>query len=242
MFGADPPVRLTVLYDNYAVVEGTQADWGFACLVEGTEKTILFDSGTKPEVLQHNVEALGVSLERVEQVVISHAHRDHTGGLDYVMDQVKQVEIFVPHSFPAAEAESLSRSGAVVTRISKPREIGPDIHLTGEMGDQIKEQSLILDTPDGVYVITGCSHQGIVEIVRKSQEIVDKPISLVFGGFHLRSHSVAQVAEIIAFFRQAGVQRCGPTHCTGDQAIAMFRKEYGDDCVAMGVGKVIKIP
>lgn len=242
-FGAAPSsLKLTVLYDNYIHVKGTQADWGFACLVEGTEKTILFDAGTKPEVLKHNVETLGVNLKQVQQIIISHAHSDHTAGLEYVMAQVEDVEIFVPNSFPDADAQALSRRGAVVTRVLEPRKISAKAYLTGEMGGQIKEQSLLLDTPRGVYIVTGCSHQGTVEIIERSRKIIDKQISLVFGGFHLNRHSEEQVAEIIAFFRRAGVQRCGPTHCTGEQAIERFREAYGEDFVPMGVGKVIEIP
>src|SRR4030043_1807559 len=77
---ADQPIRFTVLYDNYLYKEGTKADWGFSCLIEGTEKTILFDTGTQPQTLMHNVEVLGVDLKKVDQVVISHDHGDHTGG------------------------------------------------------------------------------------------------------------------------------------------------------------------
>ncbi|MCP5106525.1 MAG: MBL fold metallo-hydrolase, partial [bacterium] len=53
-------ITITILYDNYLHTEGTQNHWGFACLVEGTEKNILFDTGTKPEVLFHNMKKLNV--------------------------------------------------------------------------------------------------------------------------------------------------------------------------------------
>ena len=45
-FGVGPPSKLTVLYDNYSLVEGTQADWGFACLIEG-------DNPESMEVVEH---------------------------------------------------------------------------------------------------------------------------------------------------------------------------------------------
>jgi len=44
---AEDGIKVTILYDNYIHTEGTKADWGFSCLIEGTEKTILFDTGTK---------------------------------------------------------------------------------------------------------------------------------------------------------------------------------------------------
>ena len=78
------PIKMTILYDNYIFTEGTKSDWGFACLIEGTEKTILFDRGTKSDILWYNVEKLNADLSKVEQIVISHNHGDHTGGLQSV--------------------------------------------------------------------------------------------------------------------------------------------------------------
>jgi glyoxylase-like metal-dependent hydrolase (beta-lactamase superfamily II) len=74
-------ITVTILYDNTTAVEGVQADWGFACLVEGLEQTILFDTGTKSEVLLHNAQVLGKDLAQVDVLVLSHDHRDHTGAL-----------------------------------------------------------------------------------------------------------------------------------------------------------------
>ena len=53
---AEDGINVTILYDNYIHTEGTKADWGFACLIECTEKTILFDTGTKPDILWHNMQ------------------------------------------------------------------------------------------------------------------------------------------------------------------------------------------
>jgi 7,8-dihydropterin-6-yl-methyl-4-(beta-D-ribofuranosyl)aminobenzene 5'-phosphate synthase len=108
------------------------------------------------------------------------------------------------------------------------------------MGDKIKEQSLIIDTAKGLIIVTGCSHQGIVNILRRAKEIRDKPIALVFGGFHLGSKSAAEMQEIIADFKSLGVERCGATHCTGDAQIAMFKKAFGANYVPMGTGRVIE--
>ena len=73
----DPAViKMTVLYDNYLFSEGTKPDWGFSCLIEGMEKTILFDTGAKSGILMHNVKQLKVDLKKVELVVISHNLHD----------------------------------------------------------------------------------------------------------------------------------------------------------------------
>jgi len=235
-------LRFTVLYDNYLFREGTKADWGFSCLIEGTEKTILFDTGTKPEILMHNVGLLGVDLKSVELIVISHNHGDHTGGLSAVLEKNPAVTVFHPASFPAEFGVRVKKLKAEARSVDKPIEICRDVFLTGEMGESIKEQSLIIGTPKGIVVVTGCSHPGIVGILKRAREIVDKPIDLVFGGFHLNAATPAEMETIIAGFKSLGVARCGATHCTGDAQIAMFKKAFGENYVALGTGRIIELP
>ena len=115
-----------------------------------------------------------------------------------------------------------------------------NVYTTGEMGAAIIEQSLLLNTENGTVVVTGCSHQGIVAVLEKAKDILDQKIHFVFGGFHLMQHSDAQVAEIIRGFRDAGVERCGATHCTGDRQIGLFKDAYGEDYVSIGTGRVFE--
>jgi len=232
-------ITVTILYDNTAFVPGTEADWGFSCLVEGTGKTILFDTGTKPEVFFHNVEALDVGLDDVDLVVISHEHGDHTGSLTRVLEQNHDLLVYHPVSFSDEFVSSVKRAGATSIPVTDPVEIIPGVYLTGEMGGAIKEQSLILRTAEGLVVITGCSHPGIVEILEKTQQILDEPIYMVFGGFHLLRHSGDETASIVEQFKKLGVEKCGATHCTGGSQIAAFQKAYGNDFVEMGTGRVL---
>ncbi len=234
-------LRFTVLYDNYLHQEGTRADWGFSCLIDGTEKTILFDTGTHPQILVHNVKVLNVDLKKVDQIVISHNHDDHTGGLPAVLERNPNVTVFFPVSFPPEFRRRVENLKAKAQTVNNPVEICRSVYLTGEMGDEIKEQSLIIDSPEGLIIITGCSHQGIVNVLRRAKEILDKPIHLVFGGFHLGNTSEAEMKEIIAAFKQLKVEKCGATHCTGDGPIAMFKKAFGENYVAMGTGKFVEV-
>jgi len=238
---ADSPITVTILYDNTAFAPGTEADWGFSCLVEGTGKTILFDTGTKPEVFFQNVEALEIDLAEVDLVVISHEHGDHTGSLARVLEQNHDLPVYHPVSFSDGFVSSVKQAGATSIPVTDPVEIIPDVYLTGEMGSAIKEQSLILRTGDGLVLITGCSHPGIVEILEKTQQILDDKIFMVFGGFHLLRHSEEETAAIIERFKQLGVEKCGATHCTGDPQIAAFQKAYSDDFVPMGTGRVLTL-
>jgi len=235
------PLKFTILYDNYVFKEGTKADWGFSCLIEGTEKTILFDTGTQSEILFHNIDQLKVDLNQVEQIVISHNHGDHTGGLSAVLDKNHDVSVYLPISFPYEFVRNVKNKKAKVVSVDEPVEICQNVFLTGEMGDQIKEQSLIINTSKGLIIVTGCSHQGIVNILKRAKEMFDKEIYLVFGGFHLMRHSEEDVNNIIEQFKDLGVAKCGATHCTGDKAIGLFKEAYGENYIPMGTGKVLEI-
>jgi 7,8-dihydropterin-6-yl-methyl-4-(beta-D-ribofuranosyl)aminobenzene 5'-phosphate synthase len=232
-------ITVTILYDNNAFSPGTEADWGYSCLVEGTEKTILFDAGTKPEVFFRNVEALDVDLTEVDLVVISHEHGDHTGALAQVLEQNHGLRVYHPVSFSDQFVSSVRQAEATSVPVNEPIEIVNDVYLTGEMGGDIKEQSLILRTGDGLVVITGCSHPGIVEILEKTKQILDEDIFMVVGGFHLLRHSDDEMSEIIERFKQLGVEKCGAMHCTGDRQIASFQEAYGENFVAMGTGRIL---
>jgi len=235
-------LRFTILYDNYLHQEKTMADWGFSCLIEGTEKTILFDTGTDPRILMNNVGVLDVDLKKVNQIVISHDHNDHTGGLSAVLERNSDVTVYFPISFPQDFGTRVRALNAAAQTVDKPVEICRNVYLTGQMGDEIKEQSLIIDSPKGLIIVTGCSHQGIVNVLRRAKEILDKPICLVFGGFHLGDKPEAEVQGIIAAFKELKVEKCGATHCTGDRPIAMFKKAFGENYVPMGTGRIIEIP
>jgi 7,8-dihydropterin-6-yl-methyl-4-(beta-D-ribofuranosyl)aminobenzene 5'-phosphate synthase len=89
-------VRVTILYDAFGDNPQLTRDWGFSALVEHDGKRILFDSGNNPEIFEHNVKALNVDLSKLDFVVISHRHTDHTSGLKYLLKINPDVTVYVP--------------------------------------------------------------------------------------------------------------------------------------------------
>jgi 7,8-dihydropterin-6-yl-methyl-4-(beta-D-ribofuranosyl)aminobenzene 5'-phosphate synthase len=243
----DRTARLTVLYDNTAAREGAAPDWGFSCLIEGMGKTVLFDTGTDPKILQANIRTLGIDAGRIEAVVISHLHSDHTGGLLSICEKRPSVTVYVPATLaPAAFSavpaiDKMARQGTKIVRVSDPVSLCPGVRLTGQVigPNGIPEVSLLLETKGGGTLITGCAHPGIVDIVRKAAAGRGKPIEAVIGGFHLSQTPEADTVRIISDMKAAGVVRCGATHCTGEPAIARFRDAFGKDFIPLGVGRVI---
>lgn len=64
---------------------------------------------------------------------------------------------------------------------------------------------------------------------------------MVLGGFHLSSMSKQDVEEIIKGFKETGVEKVAPCHCSGDLSRELFKKAYGKDYIQAGCGKMIKI-
>jgi len=91
--------KFTILYDNYEYHKEAKSDWGFSCLIESNNKTILFDTGAKEDILKHNVEKFNVDLTKIDFVVISHEHWDHFGGLKYILTENPDITVYLPSSF-----------------------------------------------------------------------------------------------------------------------------------------------
>jgi 7,8-dihydropterin-6-yl-methyl-4-(beta-D-ribofuranosyl)aminobenzene 5'-phosphate synthase len=79
--GAPPIDTARVLILSTMLSDDFTGEWGFAALVEANGKKLLFDTGARPETVLRNAKELGVDLSGVTEVVLSHWHDDHTGGL-----------------------------------------------------------------------------------------------------------------------------------------------------------------
>ena len=236
-------LTVTIIYDNRADSEGLEPAWGFACLVEGLEKTILFDTGGDGPMLLRNMAELGIEPRGVDVVVLSHAHWDHTGGLAAFLDVHSAVTVYLLKSFPD-EIEDDSRSrGAGVIKVGEPTELCDGATLSGEMMGEagVAEQSLLLSVNSGVAVVTGCAHPGIVSTVERAKEITGREVIVVIGGFHLFKDSDASIGEVVSGLRDLGVLWAAPCHCSGDAAIQRFAEAYDDAFLPCLAGSVIPV-
>jgi 7,8-dihydropterin-6-yl-methyl-4-(beta-D-ribofuranosyl)aminobenzene 5'-phosphate synthase len=93
---AQPPARVTILYDAFGPPSDLQKDWGFAALIEYNGRRVLFDTGNDAGIFARNVERLGVDLSRLDAAVISHRHGDHTTGLEVLIAANPTVPIYAP--------------------------------------------------------------------------------------------------------------------------------------------------
>lgn len=216
-------MELEILYDNEAK-EGFRRGWGFSCLVG---RRLLFDTGADVEALIFNMLRLNVNFRAIDKIILSHEHGDHIGGIQIVR-KLGPVEIVVPKSFSTNFKTWLSSQPNVYLKeVDEPEEISPHVFTTGELGLRIKEQSLIIETSKGLIVVTGCSHPGLENILRKSSAFGE--IYGVVGGFHgfNKLETLKDLRLIV------------PCHCT------MYKREilnlYPESAIKCSAGCTIKI-
>jgi len=239
--GLKNPVKVTIIYDNYANKKGMKAHWGFSCYIKGTKKNILFDTGTKSELFLNNLKELKIDHNQVDVIVISHEHSDHTGGLLSFLELNHNLSVILPDSFSYDFKSRLQSFGATALTVKDPVEICKDVFCSEIKNRMINEQSLAINTQKGLVIISGCAHSGIINIIKYFKKILKKEVYMVFGGFHIMNKTEQEVNEIIKQMKDLGVRKCGATHCTGDKQIKMFKEAFGDNYVTLGVGSVVTI-
>lgn len=233
-------LRITVLYDNYVHDSRLQTGWGFAALLEYAEHTVLFDTGADGPALLANLSALSIDPRSIDAVVLSHAHADHTAGLEALLETGVRPTVYLLPSFPE-QLKGRIASLTTVIETEAGQYISDRISTTGEVEGGIPEQALIVETGRGLVVVTGCAHPGVARMIATAMSLRDGSVHLALGGFHLLNMGPDQLRALMAEFRRLGVEKVAPTHCSGDSAIEMFAAEYGDDFIRAGVGLVISV-
>lgn len=241
MESSQAKVTLITLYDNYQHDPDLKTGWGFSCLVKAGGNNILFDTGADSPTLLDNMKKLEIDPKDINMIVLSHIHGDHTGGLLGILEMNSELTLYLPKSFPNDFKKGVESYKAKVVEVGDPTQISESVSTTGELGTWIKEQSLIVKTSKGLVVITGCAHPGIVDILREVKNITGEDIYLVLGGFHLSGAGDSELNKIVNSFRELGVKKVAPCHCSGDRTRELFKKEYKEDFISNGVGKIIEI-
>ncbi|OQX73509.1 MAG: hypothetical protein B6D64_13825 [Bacteroidetes bacterium 4484_276] len=234
-------VEIITLYDDYQVNTQTRVDGGFACLIIHRNDTILFDTGNREDILFHNLKVLGIDIKSIHSIILSHHHGDHTGNVIKIVKMNPGIRVFLPTSLKGEYENRIKGSGGKPCVGSDCKRIVEDIYLSGEMGFQIKEQALVIDTKKGLVIISGCGHPGIDRMILQVRENFRKDVFLVMGGFHMQEATPDDASEMIERFKFLGVKKVAPSHCTGKLAMKMFREAYQSDFIRNGTGKIIEI-
>ena len=109
--------------------------------------------------------------------------------------------------------------------------------------DQMEhEQTLVIEDENGLHVFSGCSHMGIIPILRYIQEqIPGKGIDSVVAGMHLFCASDEMIDKVISEMKEMGVRNVLPVHCTGMNAIIRFKIQMGDAVKIAAAGDTFEL-
>jgi 7,8-dihydropterin-6-yl-methyl-4-(beta-D-ribofuranosyl)aminobenzene 5'-phosphate synthase len=199
--GAVKHLSILPLIDWYtAPNSGTSlaGEAGVSYCIRADDTTILFDVGLNargehPSPLLRNVHALGVSLEEVDHIFISHLHLDHVGGTAYQRAHTFGLsgERLNLEGVTASVPEPMTHPTARVEVEEEPRVIAPGIITLGPIPRQLfflgwtPEQSLAVNVEGkGIVLIVGCGHSTIQRIVARAEQLFDAPLYGVIGGLH----------------------------------------------------------
>ncbi|NPB00564.1 MAG: MBL fold metallo-hydrolase [Crenarchaeota archaeon] len=231
-------MRLIVVVDNEPG-PGLLSEWGLSIYVDLGDRAIIFDTGASEEVFKYNFRSLGLSMDNVIACAISHEHGDHTGGLGAVVEYCHRVPIYLPS--PSRLAHELIGLCKVHVN-SEVTNILSNVYLINFPRSFIPEQCMVIDLGMWLVMITGCSHPGIVHMVRQVMGMFKKAILLLIGGFHLYGISPGD-AVLLAdkFCRMQGLFKICPLHCTGRTFQQALRSTCPEKYVPGHSGAIINV-
>jgi len=134
-----------------------------------------------------------------------------------------------------------------IAMTEKFEELDPDMYVK-ESGDWHRDElwddrALIIVTDEGLVIILGCAHRGVINTLRHAQELTGvELIHTVIGGMHLTRTSEERVLRTAAALQELGVQRVGVSHCTGLPAAVLLAQQLGEALFFNYTGTSITVP
>ncbi len=183
--------RITVLATNISNYGGI-GEWSFAALYESNEESLLFDTGFDKNTVLHNAQLLKKDLSKVEKVVLSHFHSDHTGGLLQLRKTYKQInpkalsKVYVAKGFfeqrylgngemvgpgdyaDAKEFLNAAKSeGIEFIIVDDALEVAPNLFATGPV-ERVVEK---FNGPQGIFIKDERSGKYTLDIIHDDQSL-----------------------------------------------------------------------
>jgi 7,8-dihydropterin-6-yl-methyl-4-(beta-D-ribofuranosyl)aminobenzene 5'-phosphate synthase len=262
-------MRVVILIDNHPDSEGKYlTEHGISIYFEADGLKWLFDTGASPD-FGINARRMGIALKDVDYLILSHAHRDHAGGLEYFLRKNKKAQVImaplssgqlfvsyrkkihhditINHQVVADFADrfvfadhdlTLSPNVRIIQKIPKSNPL-PKANSLLFQSDGIVERNddfrhevaLAVRVAKGVVLFSGCSHHGILNILRAASTIFNgEKIIATIGGTHLLDsdwYSEFETDDELsgmahAIFRDYQGMRLITGHCTGLHAQQIF--------------------
>lgn len=259
--GETSSLEILPLYENDGL-PGLQTGKGVSYLIRTDDATILFDLGdnttaASPSPLLQNMNKLGISLDEIDEIVISHQHPDHLGGRNwwtkdtFSLDGLTQpplgdMPVYIPEemTYPGS-APILSKMPALLSKGVATTGVIPYVQpfpvwLAIPRGD---EQALAVNVSGvGIILITGCGHMGLETLLARGETLFDAPVAGVVGGLHYGNNDIASLQPQIELLNDLKpvVVALSP-HDSGTAVLDGFAQAFPGAYRGLMVGQPIQI-
>ena len=269
---------ICVVNDTAEKGSNLQSEHGLSFWIHTEHGTVLLDTGQTPGVFLHNFKALKLSFQDIDLLVLSHAHYDHTGGLEAVLSNNTKLTVFAhPDLFRSRYAlrqgeyqsiglaldQSSLKQRVKLNLSDAPTEILPNLWTTGEISERPEpvggsphlfirngadwqpdpyrdDISLVLRTNQGLVVICGCCHAGILNTLFHVERKFKEPILAVLGGLHLlyaEDQYLEHVVDVLD--KRFPDMSLYLNHCTGENAFKKLANAFGNRVKACPAGTIV---
>lgn len=260
-------MKIYTLLENTACRPDVQAEHGLSLYVETGEHRILFDAG-QSGLFAENAEKMGVDLTKVEMCILSHGHYDHGGGLPRFLEinQTAPVyanaRVFEKHYNGTEKNIGLPpilEGNPRIRLVENDLQLAPGLTLSScndraykaesyglncvqngvfQSDTFLHEQYLLVQEGDRRILFSGCSHKGILNIVKWFQP------DILIGGFHFKKLDVEKdkavleqaARELLSYKTQ--YYTC---HCTGTAQYDFLKTIMGDRLSYLSCGSILTI-
>lgn len=272
--GVTEKFELIPLSEYFISSDSLIGENGVSYFIKTDDANILFDVGLNsnqehPSPLLHNMEKLGISIDDIDIIVISHNHGDHVGGAwaqkntfsltNYQM-KLNGVKVYTPCEMEYPDLFPIDSL--------KPTKITKGVATTGVIHNpcffmDIAEQSLAFNVKNkGIVIISGCGHQSVSKILARANVLFNEPVYGLLGGLHYPVEAVRNITPMhklalrrlpwenftledvkkdIDLFKNNNVKVIGlSAHDSCDGSISAFKNEFGNDYYDIKVGQPIE--
>jgi 7,8-dihydropterin-6-yl-methyl-4-(beta-D-ribofuranosyl)aminobenzene 5'-phosphate synthase len=263
VIGETTTLEILPLYEGMASQPDLHSGLGVSYLIKTDTATILFDvgnnpTGASPSPLEQNMAKLGVSLDEVDAIVVSHTHYDHTGGQMWQSKGTFGIggDAQVPlGNKPIYLPEPLTYPGSDPVVVTSPIKIAEGVATTGAVPfvypfpawlviPQGVEQALVVNVKDrGIVIITGCGHMKVDSLLAHVQTEFNAPVIGIVGGLHEGNASAQALQPDIDLIQavQPTIVAVSP-HDTQATALAAFQQAFPDAYQPLQVGTALNMP
>lgn len=272
-------MRIVCLMENTPGSVDCLAEHGLSIYIETKKHNLLVDTGATDAFL-HNAEKLGIDLRKVDTVILSHGHYDHSGGVLPFAGSNPDAKIYMQKA-AGEDYFSIRDTGETYIGIDKKildlpglvllegdakidEELSLFSHVTGrrfwaksnlrlkrKYGDETvqdefaHEQCLVIEQDGKHILLSGCAHNGILNILDRYREIYGREPDVVISGFHMMQKEYAD--SDWENIRETARELCRyqtifyTGHCTGTKAYDVMKEIMGEQLHAIHSGEEINL-